>query len=367
MTASTDDPVRVMLVDDSAVIRRLLGGILDGVDGIEVVGTAHNGQAAIERAPRLRPDVIVLDIEMPVVDGLTALPQLKAALPATAVVMFSTLTARAAAATLDALARGADDYVTKPSNTGSFEATAAPVRELLVPKLLGLGRRRRAATATRSAPAAPVRSADPIRDVAPDLVVIGVSTGGPQALAAMLPELPGDLPVPILITQHMPPIFTRLLAERLDAQCDLEVREAAAGDVARPGTAWIAPGGSHLVVRPGTAGGIRLALHDGPPVNSCKPAVDVMVGSAVDALGARTLAVVLTGMGSDGRDGAARVRRAGGRVIAQDEATSVVWGMPGAVARSGLATDVLPLDAIPGRVCELVGRARRRSPIGARP
>jgi two-component system, chemotaxis family, protein-glutamate methylesterase/glutaminase len=363
-------PVRVVLVDDSAVIRRLLGGILEGVDGIEVVGTAHNGRAAVERAPRLRPDVIVLDIEMPEVDGLAALPQLKALLPATAVIMFSTLTERAASATLEALARGADDYVTKPSNTGSFERTAEQVREVLVPKILALGPRRRAARPrpvaaapprTPAAPAAPAPPAAPILDVPPALVALGVSTGGPQALARILPALPADLPVPVLVTQHMPPIFTRLLAERLDAQCAVAVREAAPGAVAGPAEVWIAPGGAHLVVRAGAGGEVRLDLDDGPPVHSCKPAVDVMTRSAVDAFGAAVLAVVLTGMGTDGGGGAEAVRRAGGRVIAQDEATSVVWGMPGAVVRAGLATDVLPLEQIPARLVQLTAPTASRS------
>ncbi len=363
-TNTSDPPVRVMLVDDSAVIRRLLGKILDAEASIDIVGTAINGRAAVDRAPRMRPEVIILDIEMPEMDGLAALPKLKAAMPGCAVIMFSTLTERAATSTLEALARGADDYVTKPSNTGSFEKTTLQIREVLVPKILTLaGHARRMAGSRRSQPRSTAPPAPPsgrITRRAPELVAIGVSTGGPNALAELLPQLDRSFPAPVLVTQHMPPIFTRLLAERLDARCSLTVREAVPGVTAEPGQIWIAPGGQHLVVRRRADGRIVLDLDDGPPVQSCRPSVDVMFASVAKALEDGVVGVVLTGMGADGRDGSRAIRGVGGRVIAQDEASSVVWSMPGATVRAGLATDVLPLDRIAARLGELA--TGRRNP-----
>lgn len=351
---------RVMLVDDSTVIRGLLRRVLSQDREIEIVGHAANGRLALEQVVRLRPEVVVLDIEMPEMDGLETLPRLKDALPGVSVIMFSTLTERGAATTLEALSRGADDYVAKPSNTGSFAATATRIHADLTPKikaLAELARNRMAARARRVSaprPPAPVAAVRPASTPTPAVVVVGVSTGGPKALAELIPALP-LLPVPVLLTQHMPPIFTRLLAERLDQQAAVTVSEGAAGVQARPGHVYVAPGSHHMVVRRSPAGRVMIDLDDGPPENSCKPAVDPLFRSAVKHFGAAVLGVVLTGMGADGHAGCRGISAAGGRVMVQDEATSVVWGMPGSVARSGLAHDILPLTSIPAAIAAAVG------------
>lgn len=388
--AAGSTPVRVMLVDDSAIIRRLLGSVLDSDPGLTVVGHAANGQEALDRLAELAPDVVILDIEMPVMDGLTALPQLRRRRPDLPIIMFSTLTERGASATLEALGLGAADYVAKPSNTGSFQQTAQQITSILVPKIKALHQPRqrripvrpssragqtpparqpgqaaqapqpstrplsRRAVETASIMSQPVKTAPRRLGPPPALVVIGLSTGGPNALSQLIPQLPANLPIPVLITQHMPPIFTRLLAERLNAQSAISVAEATDGAEPRPGEVWLAAGGHHLRVTM-RAGRAVLVLDDGPPVHSCKPAVDPMFASAVQAFGNRVLGVVLTGMGNDGFDGAKLIHQAGGRVLAQDEASSVVWGMPGIIARAGLAEQILPLDRVAQSIVELAG------------
>ena len=341
-------PIRVLVVDDTVIVRKLVSDVLGADPDITVAGVAANGSIALQKVATAAPDLVVLDVEMPVMDGLATLRALRAEYPHLPVIMFSSLTERGAATTLDALALGARDYVAKPTNTRGILDAKEQVRDHLVPKVKAFGRTRKrsAAPAVQAAPARPARLGLP----APvDVVVIGVSTGGPNALAEVLPALPGDLPVPVLIVQHMPPLFTRSLAERLDKASALEVREAADGDVPRPGTAWIAPGGLHLDVA--RVGGIpRLRTHEGPPEHNCRPAVDVLFRSVAEAYGSHVLAVVLTGMGQDGLLGAQRVASGGGQVIAQDEATSVVWGMPGAVVTAELAEAVLPLDRVAAEI-----------------
>jgi two-component system chemotaxis response regulator CheB len=281
--------------------------------------------------------------------------------------MFSTLSAAGASATLEALAAGATDYVTKPSNVGSIAESIAAVREQLIPKIHALaGRSQTTGSPPRpvagglrrlTPPPAPVRTGEPRTPAAParplrsgpqgrvDLIALGSSTGGPDALTKVLMGLPADLPVPIVVTQHMPPVFTRMFAERLDRSTPLKVVEAADGMELTPGTVYVAPGEKHLVLhRRGTA--VLIQLSGAPPENSCRPAVDVMFRSVAQLYGASAYAVVLTGMGHDGRAGAKLLREAGAEVLAQDEATSVVWGMPGAVVGAGLADAVLPLDRI---------------------
>jgi two-component system chemotaxis response regulator CheB len=268
--------------------------------------------------------------------------------------MFSTLTQRGGAATLDALALGADDYVTKPSADGGLAGSLQQVREQLLPKVKALAAR---AQRGRSLFLPPPRTAP---SLAPrprvNVVALGVSTGGPNALAALLPELPADLPVPVLIVQHMPALFTRLLADRLATKCALRVKEAEAGDAITPGRALLAPGDFHLTVARGPAG-VQAQLSQGPPENSCRPAVDVLFRSVAAAYGPGALAVVMTGMGQDGLRGSECVREAGGRVLAQDEASSVVWGMPGFVTRAGLADRVLPLPELGQEIVRRVCRA----------
>jgi two-component system chemotaxis response regulator CheB len=332
---------RVLVVDDSVVIRRLLTDVLAGDPGIEVAGVAANGHIALAKLRQVNPDVVVMDIEMPEMNGLETLAALRRDYPRLPVIMFSSLTERGAAHTLEALALGATDYITKPANVGSLGAATARVREELLPRIKALHR-----PAPLPAPVtAPVARGSRAPGESVDVVAFGVSTGGPNALAALLPLLPQDLPAAVLVVQHMPPLFTKFLADRLDGQCVLKVREGTTGAKVEPGTVWIAPGDWHMVVeRAGTS--IMLRTHQGPQENSCRPAVDVMFRSVASVYGSRVLAVVLTGMGQDGLRGAGEVRDHGGHVLAQDEATSVVWGMPGYVANAGLADRVLPLDQI---------------------
>ncbi|GAA0609388.1 chemotaxis response regulator protein-glutamate methylesterase [Sporichthya brevicatena] len=372
-------PIRVLVVDDTVVVRRLVADVIAGAEGIEVVGTAAHGQLALDQIPVCKPDVVTLDVEMPVMDGLATLAEIRKRWPKLPVIMFSTLTSRGASATLDALALGANDYVTKPTALRDREAALAAVRSSLVPLLKLWGRvgaadaRRSAAGPTaapapdRTVPAAPVAPAprQPELDGRPPLgVVIGVSTGGPVALSTVVPALPADLGVPVVIVQHMPPVFTKLLAERLDAASPLDVVEAADLMPLTPGRVYIAAGGFHLTMT--TVRGMQvLRLDDGPMENSCKPAVDVTLRHAKALWGPRTLTVILTGMGSDGLAGARDLRAAGGRVIAQDAETSVVWGMPGAVTKAGVADSVLPLSRIAPTIVDTVRGARTAVPTAA--
>jgi two-component system chemotaxis response regulator CheB len=343
-------PIRVLVVDDTVVVRRLVSDVLGECADIEVVGTASNGRTALGLIAALKPDVVTLDIEMPVMDGLATLAELRPAHPTLPVIMFSTLTERGASATFRALELGANDYVTKPSAMRDRAASLAAVRGSLVPLVRLWGRRQaRPLPVSRTAPAtasaartAPTRFASrtPVRGV-----VIGVSTGGPPALSSLIPSLPADLSVPVLVVQHMPPVFTRLLAERLDELSAVRVHEAKQGMLVEPGHVYIAEGSHHLVLD-SRAGVVRLVLDDGPAENSCRPSVDVTLRSAAEVWGMSTLAVILTGMGSDGLEGVRVLRETGARVVVQDEATSVVWGMPGAVARAGVADEVVPLDDI---------------------
>lgn len=351
--------IRVLVVDDSAIVRRLVTTSLSLDPDIDVVGIAENGRQALEKLDELRPDAVTLDIEMPVLDGLGALEEIRRAQPRLPVIMFSTLTEKGATKTLEALSLGASDFVTKPSNTTSMEASMASVREQLIPKIKALTGVRRMASAAggqrRSPPAAPVATATaPPSAQRAEVLLIGCSTGGPDALSRVLSELPAALPVPVLVVQHMPPLFTTMLAERLDRVSPLTVREAADGDVPRAGEVLLAPGGRHLKVVGGAAGP-RCALDDGPLENFCRPAVDVLFRSAAGVYGGRSAALVLTGMGADGLEGCRLLSAEGARILVQDEATSVVWGMPGAVAAAGLAHDVLGLEAIAGKLGALLG------------
>jgi two-component system chemotaxis response regulator CheB len=356
--------IRVLVVDDAVVIRRLLSEFLAEDPDIEVVGTASNGQIGLARIAQLNPDLITLDIEMPVLDGLQTLALLRKPYPRLPVIMFSTLTERGAATTLDALALGASDYVTKPANIGSVGVALQRLREELIPKIKALCGHRLApfATAARCNSgevrqlSAPVSSAPP----GAGIVAIGVSTGGPNALAALLPGLARNLPVPVVIVQHMPALFTRLLAERLSTVSGFPTREGEEGALLRPGEIWVAPGGFHMELKWTGGDGARLHLHEGPLENSCRPAVDVLFRSVARSYGARALAVVLTGMGQDGLRGCEFIREAGGQVLVQDEASSVVWGMPGAVSQAGLADKVLPLR-------ELASEINHRIHLGVSP
>ncbi len=348
--------IKVLVVDDSPILRKLITQALREDREIEVVGTASNGKEAVEKAPRLRPDVITLDIEMPIMDGLTALEKLRRIYPKARVIMFSSLTEKGAKETIKALSLGAFDFVTKPS-TRSLTESIKKIQEELIPKIKTAAPRR-----VPSPIRPPVGRAAPIRPAAPkvpprrvptrplvgkkEVVAIGVSTGGPKALAEVIPRLPANFPVPILIVQHMPPIFTAQLAQRLDQLSALKVVEAGEGNPLAPGKVFIAPGDFHMEVK--VRGGAKVIhLHKGPPENSCRPAVDVLFRSVAQVFGGKSVGVILTGMGHDGLAGAKLMKEQGALIIAQDEATSVVYGMPRAVVEAGLADYVLPLGEIP--------------------
>jgi two-component system chemotaxis response regulator CheB len=378
-------PIRVLVVDDSVVIRRVLTEVLGADPEIEVVGTAVNGRAGLQKVAELAPDLVTLDVEMPELDGLGTLAELARSHPRLPVIMFSTLTARGAAATLEALALGAKDYVCKPSGAGSMAAAMERVRDELVPRIKALAGRRRLgppappagappagslpARARTAAPAPAAGSAVTLRPrhigaPAPEVLAIGSSTGGPKALEVVLSGIGPECPVPVVVVQHMPPVFTQMLAQRLDQKTHFRVTEAVHGTVVEPGHVYVAPGDHHLRVVADVRHGARLELDQGPPEHSCRPAVDVLFRSVAAAYGARVLGVVLTGMGQDGLKGSEQIVAAGGCVLAQDEATSVVWGMPGFVARAGLAEEVLPLEHVAGGI-EARVRARVR-PVAAR-
>ncbi|GID96873.1 chemotaxis response regulator protein-glutamate methylesterase [Amorphoplanes digitatis] len=386
--------IRVLVVDDSVVVRRLIVDSLTGAPDIEVVGTAANGLLAQAKIDQLKPDAVTMDIEMPQMDGIAAVRELRKRHKHLPVIMFSTLSAAGASATLEALSAGATDYVTKPSNVGSIQESIAAVREQLIPKIHALARRRSSASApTRpgpppgrpglapppggrpgapvpgrpglaparpgiAGPPRPVRRGPPVRV---DILAIGSSTGGPDALTKVLQAMPSDLPVPIVVTQHMPPVFTKMFAERLDRSTPLRVVEAADGMELTPGTVYIAPGDKHLVLQRRNTSTL-IQLSGAPPENSCRPAVDVMFRSVAALFGASAFATVLTGMGYDGRGGSKVLREAGAEIMAQDEASSVVWGMPGAVVGAGLADAILPLDRIAPALIQRVQTGRVSRP-----
>jgi two-component system chemotaxis response regulator CheB len=355
------DPYRVMVVDDSAVIRGLLARTLEADSGIRVVSSVGDGQMALNAIQRQPIDVVVLDIEMPVMDGLTALPKLIAASPHTKVIMASTLTKRNAEISLKALSAGAADYVTKPSATRDIHGADSFKRELVdkVKVLAVQARRSRGPRpqhgVVRQWPGGESGVSRPpaerpklaLRDLPvpfrPDVIAIGSSTGGPQALFGLLGHLSGSITQPILITQHMPATFTMILAEHITRQCGLRAGEARDGEALIGGRVYVAPGNYHMTVDRTSTGPV-VRLNQDPPENYCRPSVDVMMRSVAAAYGGRrVLAVILTGMGQDGLKGCQPVAEAGGVVVAQDEASSVVWGMPGAVANAGICNAVMPL------------------------
>jgi len=355
--------LRVLIVDDSVAVRRALTEALEREPGFAVCGAAPNGALGLELVERSQPDVVVLDLEMPVLDGLDFLTRLRPQHPRLPVLVYSGTAGHANEATLEALWRGASDYLLKPQGLDAAGMDAF-LRAELLPRLRAIARVPAASTAS-SASAAPRAAVAPAprpaliavaraSDPAPAVLVVGASTGGPRALAAALGELPPDFPLPIAAVQHMPLEMSEFLASGLAANCRMRVRLAPDGGAVEPGVIWVAPGGAHLaMVRDGGRACFR--LDHGPEENGCRPAVDPLFRSAARVFGAGTLALVLTGMGQDGVAGARAVRDAGGRVLVQDEASSVVWGMPGAVARAGLADAVLPLAQLGG---ELLARAR---------
>ena len=371
-TGAADDPYRVMVVDDSAVIRGLLTRALEGDPELRVVSSVGDGQMAVNALRRASVDVIVLDIEMPVMDGLTAIPKLLEVDPNVKIIMASTLTLRGAEVSMKALQLGAADYIPKPTSTREISG-ADLFRQELKQKVKVLAQAaRRGSTRRRPAPEQRERAPMPpllvprrvpatvtLRPmpvgVHPDIVAIGSSTGGPQALFEVLSHLKGGLTQPILITQHMPATFTTILAEHITRQCGIPCAEAKEGDPLQGGRIYLAPGDFHMVLAQRGTGTV-LSVNKEPPENFCRPAVDPMMRSIVKIFGRRVLAVILTGMGHDGMRGCQDVAAAGGLVLAQDEPTSVVWGMPGAVANAGICNAVLPLKEIGPAIRKLAMR-----------
>jgi len=356
--------IRVLVVDDAVVMRRMISEVLSADPELEVVGSAPNGRIALQKITQVNPDVITLDVEMPEMDGLQTVRELRKTHPKLPVLMFSTLTMKGAGATLDALAAGATDYITKPANVGNVTEGLNRLKNELIPKIKlhcrhilpvsSLGN----PLPPRASGAAGIKLAPPaVSIVAPQVLAIGCSTGGPNALADVFGAITAPLAVPTVIVQHMPPLFTKMLAERLGKNSPNRFFEGEEGQLVEAGSVYIAPGGRHMeIVREGTR--VRIHLQDNPPENSCRPAVDVLFRSVAAVYGSTTLALIMTGMGQDGLRGCELVRERGGRILTQDEATSVVWGMPGYIAHSGLADKVLPLPQIAAEVL-------RRLPVRA--
>lgn len=387
-----DRPIRVMVVDDALVVRGIVARWIGDERGIEVVATHRSAKGGLDDLHRVRPDVLILDIEMPDMDGVTALPLFLSKQPGLAVIVASTLTRRNAELSIRCLSLGAMDCLAKPQTSGEMTSTADFRREL-IDRVRALGGRA-VARAARQGGSAPVsaptpvtslrgttsvsqvlqdparrsgppdnsflrRSNEPLKirkmpTVLPRALVIGSSTGGPQALAVLFAGIKSLLPrMPVLVTQHMPPSFTTILAEHLGRVAGVPCHEPVDGEQIHTGTIYVAPGGKHMKVAQSAEGPV-IRITDDPPVNFCKPAVDPLFYSARDVWGSHLLAVVLTGMGSDGARGALAIAEAGGAVLAQDEETSVVWGMPGATAHSGACSAILPLTSIAPRLVSLV-------------
>jgi two-component system, chemotaxis family, protein-glutamate methylesterase/glutaminase len=368
-----DRKIRILIVDDSAVVRSILRSVISFDPKLEVGATAANGATALTCLDTSCFDLVLLDVEMPVMDGLVTLRQLRQRGHRMPVIMCSSLTHRGARVTIEALACGASDYVAKPAGQSSREQAFKTLAQDLLPKIHALADQSlpqaallqlvqsRAAHSVIPIPPAPPLSQS-ITGI-PSVVVIGVSTGGPAALDAVLPALPADFVLPVLIVQHMPEVFTRLFAERLNNRCRLQVREATEGDPVQQGTITIARGGWHMDLVSSPPAGTPSTIHltQAPPENHCRPAVDVLFRAAARIYGSGVLAVVLTGMGSDGLAGSRVIRAQGGAVLAQDRASSTVWGMPGAVVQAGLAQKILPLSVIAPEIVRIAGRAQTES------
>jgi len=368
--------LRVLVVDDTIVYRKSVSDIITEIPGVELAGVAHNGKIALEKIASVKPDLLTLDIEMPVMNGLEVLAELKKKHPQIGVIMLSTLTADGSEMTLKALELGAFDFILKPQSKNLVEGKKE-IRRLLEPILEAYAKSksgRHLRTATSSPPRTSSTStsgllrgpaavtgrgmahpAAAIRRTKSEIVTIGISTGGPNALNHMLPKLPGDINVPILIVQHMPPVFTKSLASSLDKKCNLTVKEAEDREPLRPNIVYIAPGGKQMKLVAATDGTHRLIkITDDPPENSCKPSADYLFRSIGDYYVGRTTAVIMTGMGSDGTKGLEVLKNKGAHIIAQDEASCVVYGMPKAPTERGLADVVVPLDRIADEIVKSV-------------
>ncbi len=355
--------LRVLVVDDTIVYRKSVSDIIQEIPGVELAGVAHNGKIALDKIASLKPDLLTLDIEMPVMNGIEVLAELKKKHPRIGAVMLSTLTADGSEMTMKALELGAFDFILKPQSRNLVEGKKE-IRRLLEPILDAYAKSRsglqiRPTALFKPAPAVavrrPVRSAVPVRRTKSEIVTIGISTGGPNALNLMLPKLPGDLNVPVLIVQHMPPVFTKSLASSLDKKCSLRVKEAEDREPLCPNVVYIAPGGKQMKLVAATDGVRRLIkITDDPPENSCKPSADYLFRSVGDYYVGRTTAVIMTGMGSDGTRGLEILKNKGALIIAQDEASCVVYGMPKAPTERGYADVIAPLDKIAAEIIKSV-------------
>lgn len=354
-----DSRIRVLIVDDSVVVRLMLQQLIHEDPLLMVAGAESTGQAALDKLDALRPDVVILDVEMPGLSGVETVAAIRARDPRLPVIMFSSYTEDGAAVTIEALSRGASDFVTKPSQTATADAAMTLVREQLLSKIKALGKVRRRPLTNVAHESDDSQSSwiiPPKRSVI-EIVCLAASTGGPEALETVLTALPANFPVPIAIVQHMPPFFTKQLSKRLAEKCAIRVREAQSGETLEPGTALIAPGDFHLQVRRRDTRCYAITSA-GPPENSCRPAADVLFRSAAEEFGNQALAVVMTGMGQDGLKGCEALHKAGGRVVIQDEATSVIWGMAGSVSRAGLASKELPIGKIAADLLRRVHEGR---------
>lgn len=367
-------PLRVLVVDDTVTYRKIVSDVLSGLPGVEVAGVAANGKIAVRKLEQLRPDLMTLDLEMPEMDGLAVLRALRESTgPAPGVIMLSSFTTQGADTTVAALKLGAFDFVLKPSGPNMAENAAYLARELKT-RLDAFGRAQLLRPAMKRAGSAngpPASSTAPPqaenladrpnkfvrpRIGRPEVIAIGISTGGPQALGRMLPLLPTDLAAPVLIVQHMPPKFTASLAADLAGRCRLAVSEAVNGDAVRPGRILIAPGGRQMKIARGETG-LSIRITDDPPENHCRPAVDYLFRSVAATCEGKAVGVIMTGMGNDGALGCRLLKRKGASIVAQDEATCVVYGMPKAPADEGIADVIAPLDRIADEITTLAGRA----------
>lgn len=342
--------IRVLLIDDSSVVRRIVGRAIETDPRVTLVGAASSGEAGLRMLEQYPVDAVILDVSMPGMDGLQVLDVIRSNTPALPVVLFSSLIERGGSVTFEGIARGATDHLAKPRGG---PAQVAQNLETLLDKVVGAHAARAHLRSVRDAPIPSGEHRERRRPPAPELIVIGCSTGGPNALADILDQLPADLPVPIVVVQHMPPVLTRYLAKRLDMRTPLDVFEATHGDELRPGAIAITPGGYHIEVSRGTSG-LRVYLNQDEPVNSCRPSVDVLFESAARTCGSSVVAAVLTGMGQDGLRGCRAIREAGGHIVVQSGDTCVVWGMPRVVETAGLADEVVPLSDMARRLASHV-------------
>lgn len=374
--------MRVLVADDAVLFRRLLTEVLSSIPGVEVVGAATNGRIAVQKVRELKPDLLTLDIEMPEMDGLAVLDALtRNGKPEVQVIVVSALSRLGGDLTMRALQKGAFDFITKPEAATAELGRAALIREL-APRLSALAHRLDVRAILRGASSVSLPKAPNPSDIPkcvavehgsdtiatrmnrlshparPDMVLIGVSTGGPAALAQLLPAIPGNIGVPILVVQHMPPIFTKSLADSLTPKCAVRVVEATHGELLKPDCVYIAPGGRQMRLGAGPESRPILEMTDDPPENNCRPAVDYLFRSAASRFPGRAMAVILTGMGSDGTLGLRLLKRHGCFVIAQDEASSVVYGMPKAAVDAGVADVILPLNSIASRITSIVKGGR---------